>query len=400
MLYMKFKTGDVCFLTGAVSGFISELIRATKGEEVSFKSFVTAVGTGAAAGAVGGASYHLSSNLTKGTMMNGVMKAITRVCVQVGSTAATDAGIQLVQKGEIDCKQVLCSSTGALVLSTTSECSQSVARKTNTFRNKTKNQIMEERILEKDESGSNSNQKHNDHLTDLVDNANKIPDSDYRDIKEVQQQKSVLNEIEKKGNCIKSLAKIDSNKQLKPEVAEKKRSVAYKINSVQEGTPISSIENDIKVLKEQVTLHKQVLDTNAHALKGERVGQISFDTNPPKSGPRGPERLIMEKYYDYYYPVDYTETHDYKNSEKSVRNLINNPFEAQAPELINKKFVKKLADEKKPEKSQKKKKIDGFRPVLKPDYSRYPSIPQHEPGDSDQRQDSISSLRQRVRVAT
>lgn len=320
------------------------------------------------------------------------MKATTRVCVQVGSTAATDAGIQFVQKGEIDVKQVLCSSTGALVLSVTSEYSQSFARKTDTFRNKTTNQIMEERILEKDESGSNSNQKHNDNLIGLVDNANNIPDSDFRDIKEVQQQKSVLNEIEKRENCIKSLAKIDSNKNLKPEIAEKKRATVYRINNVQEGTPISSIENDIKCLKEQVTLHKQVLETNAHALKGERVGQISFDTNPPKSGPRNPERLIMEKYYDYYYPVDYTETHDYDNSEKSVRNLINNPFDAQAPELINKKFVKKLALEENPEKRRKKRKISGSTP----DYCRFPSIPKHEPGDSDQ---PHGSLRQRLLTA-
>jgi hypothetical protein len=47
------------FITGGVSGTVSEVSRLVKGEEVSALSFVKAVGISTVAGAVGGASTHM-----------------------------------------------------------------------------------------------------------------------------------------------------------------------------------------------------------------------------------------------------------------------------------------------------------------------------------------------------
>lgn len=122
---MGIRTGAGA-IAGGVSGTVSETVRALKGEDVSPKSFAKSVGIGALAGSVGGASTHLGSNLSKG--MSDVGRAMTRMSVQASAAAATDASLQLIDKGEIDTKQLLLNTAGQLTVAATTEITQSFSR--------------------------------------------------------------------------------------------------------------------------------------------------------------------------------------------------------------------------------------------------------------------------------
>lgn len=126
---------NVLIHQGAVSGTIGETARYIRGEEVTPGSFAKAVGIGAVAGTVGGASTHVGSNLSKGVASE-VGKAATRVSVQAASAAATDASLQYYDKGEIDTKQLLLTTAGQITVATTAEVSQNVSKRTELYNKK------------------------------------------------------------------------------------------------------------------------------------------------------------------------------------------------------------------------------------------------------------------------
>lgn len=130
---------------GAVSGAIVETSRAINGEEVTGKSFMKSIGMGALMGAVGGASAQAASSASS-KVSNEVTKAITRVGVQGASAAATDAGIQYYQTGEVDLAQTALNTTGQLVVATTAEVSSAAAQRTNAYANKVNNQLVDENV--------------------------------------------------------------------------------------------------------------------------------------------------------------------------------------------------------------------------------------------------------------
>lgn len=121
---------------------MSETARAFKGDDVTAKSFAKAVGIGALAGSVGGASAHIGSNASKG--MNEVSKAVTRVSFQASTAAATDASLQLLDKGEIDTKQLLLNTAGQITIAATSEITQNPSRPNDNFHRKASSQIFRE----------------------------------------------------------------------------------------------------------------------------------------------------------------------------------------------------------------------------------------------------------------
>lgn len=138
LLILIFKLTPVL---GGVSGTVSETARAFKGGNVTVKSFVKAVGIGAFAGSVGGASTHIGNNLSEG--LNEVGKAVTRVSVQASTAAATDASLQLIDKGEIDTKQLLLSTAGQITIAATSEITQNLSTQ-NDFDKKASNRKFRE----------------------------------------------------------------------------------------------------------------------------------------------------------------------------------------------------------------------------------------------------------------
>ena len=107
-----------------------------RGEEVSLGSYAKAIGIGAVAGTVGGASTHIGSNLSKGVASE-VGKAATRIGCQATTAAATDAGLlQLIDKGEIDTKQMLLNTAGQIAVATSAEISSSVSKRTDAYTQK------------------------------------------------------------------------------------------------------------------------------------------------------------------------------------------------------------------------------------------------------------------------
>lgn len=119
---------------GAASGAVTETARFIQGEEVTAKSVAKSMAIGAVVGTVAGASSQVAKNVAK-PLSNGVLKATTRVVVQGGSAAVTDAGIQLAQTGTIDTQQLILNTKGQFVVATTGEITSCTAKRINSANN-------------------------------------------------------------------------------------------------------------------------------------------------------------------------------------------------------------------------------------------------------------------------
>lgn len=301
---------------GTVSGTVSEVAKIARGEEVSVSSFAKSIAIGAAAGTIGGASTHLASNVSK-SVSSEVGKAITRVSVQASSAAATDAGLQLMDKGEVDFKQLAMNTAGQITVATTAEFSQGMAKRTDAYNNK----INSERIHE--EVDNKKNVKNPDETKAILKGTLKIA-------KEMPPSK--LEEQLKRADAYKvhqqKLVEISNNQDLSHVQREELRRDYIKTNSLPEKKTMIRIKNQIYKLE-------RVGDSNIHKLKDGRAGQYAIDVRGDANG-RGAERLIFEERNGKYVVAEYTTDHNYDGTKKDI--FIHDPFDALRPEQINRDF--------------------------------------------------------------
>lgn len=327
---------------------MSEISRALRGEEVTARTVGRALAIGAAAGAIGGASTHLASNVSKGVSSE-IAKAATRVSVQATSTAATDAGLQYIDKGEINTQQLLLNTVGSITVSTTAEVTQSVSRRTNAYTNRVNNQLIDENI-EKDKTKGGNPEELKQKLNALAKDLNSLPPNVVEEnVKNVNEHKRIQAKINDYTSHKAKLLEIHSNENLSSRQKAELRRDYIKANNLPRNIKVRQITRNINILQGQAgqAPPKFIDSANAHFLQGDRSGQIAFDLTPAnaETGERGAQRAIFEKHGGKYVYADHTLDHDYKGCRTNVGNLIKDPFAALRPEQINRDFAEEEPEE-------------------------------------------------------
>lgn len=240
---------------------------------------------------------------------NGVAKSVTRVGVQAATAAATDAGLQLCEKGEIDTKQLMLNTVGQVAMASTAEVTQSTIKRTEVY-SKTMNEGLVKDNMSKDQDKMTDISKTKQELIAAEKVVNSLPSKDVQDqIRTVDK----VNTIQEKIADLK-LQKQNSNIQQRTE-----------------------INKEIKVLKQQAyeSMPTRLGENKVHFLHGDRTGQVAVEI---KEGPFGTSRVVLEKLGDKYVYVDHTLDHNYEGCRKGVRNFTNDPFRALRPDQINRDF--------------------------------------------------------------
>lgn len=110
---------------GALGGAIADY---SNNEDSDLDSMIKSAKTGAVAGALGGTASEFANGLS--SQLGGTAsKFVTKVGVQSATAAATDAGIQYYEKGEVDLNQTVTTTIGQAVLSGTATASEARAQK-------------------------------------------------------------------------------------------------------------------------------------------------------------------------------------------------------------------------------------------------------------------------------
>lgn len=297
---------------GGVSGTVSEAAKAIRGEEVSVGSFAKSITIGAVAGTVGGASTHIGSNVSKG-VSNEVGKAVTRIGVQASSAAATDAGLQYYDKGEIDFKQTMLTTAGQLTVATTAEISQGMAQRSKAYNAKVNNERINEELEQKNVKNPEEVKAK---LQSAIEAAHETPPKALDDtLKRTDVYKTHQQE----------LLKIHNNPELTFAQKAELRGEYIRQHSLPE-------KNTMKIIKNKIYKSERVGDSNIHKLKGGRDGQYAIDIKSDTKG-RGSERAILVDKNGKYVLAEFTTDHNYDGTKKEFD--IYDPFDTIRPEHLN-----------------------------------------------------------------
>lgn len=312
---------------------MSEGARLVKGEEVSVESFAKAVGIGMIAGSVGGASTHAGSNLSKG-IQSGVGKAVTRIGVQSATAAATDAGLQLADKGEIDPKQLLLNTAGQITVATTAEVSQNFSKNTNAYTKKVNSEMISDNL---DKDGNKIPQAK---LEAAAKEANSLcPKVVEENLNKVKQYNEVQAKLEQAKIHKDNLQQITDSTNLNGQEKQALRVKYCEKNNVNPKNAVKNLNKQIQHLNEKAGgLNPQKMgENNMHFLRGEREGQIAIDLSArdPETGQRSGDRVLMTHKNGKFLYTDHTSQHDYENCRKNINNLIPDPFDGLRPEHVN-----------------------------------------------------------------
>jgi signal recognition particle subunit SEC65 len=289
---------------------------------------------------VGGASTHAASNLSKG-VSSGIAKAATRITVQASTAAATDAGLQLAQNGEIDAKQLLLNTAGQITVATTAEVSQNLSQRADTYKKKINSEMIKDNI---DKEPVADKKELNKKLNAIANDLNNLKMDDVEmkinEVKEYNKVRSDVNQLEEHKRILKV---ISDNDKLNPrQKAEVKKMYAQK-HDLPETKTMKNINKRITTLNERLGELKpeKAGPNNMHFLHGERTGQIAVDLIDTETGERSGERAIFEKNGNKIVYTDHTMDHDYKNCRNTSSNIIPDPHDALRPEH----FYRDLPDE-------------------------------------------------------
>lgn len=320
-------------LLGAVSGTVSEGAKLVKGEDVSVESFVKSVGIGIIAGSVGGASTHAGSNISKG-IESGVGKAVTRIGVQSATAAATDAGLQLADKGEIDPKQLLLNTAGQITVATTAEVSQNYSKKTNAYTKKVNSEMIADNL---DKDGNKVSQAK---LEAAGKEANSLsPKVVEENLNKVKQYNEVQAKLDQAKIHKDNLLQINESANLNGQEKQALRMEYCEKNNVNPKNPVKNLNKQIQYLNEKAgDVNPQKMGkNNMHFLRGDREGQVAIDLSPrdPETGQRSGDRVLLTHKNGKFIYTDHTSEHDYPNCRKNINNLIPDPFDALRPEHVN-----------------------------------------------------------------
>lgn len=303
---------------------MNEGAKLVKGEEVTVESFVKSVGIGMIAGSVGGASTHAGSNISKG-IESGVGKAVTRIGVQSATAAATDAGLQLADKGEIDPRQLILNTAGQITVATTAEISQNFSKKTNAYTKKVNSEMIADNL---DKDGNKFSQAQIDAAGKEINSLSpKVVEDNLNTAKQYDDVQAKLKQVKTHKNNLMQIN--DDASRL--DYCEK--------NKLNPNNPVKALNQQIDYFNEKVEGIKppKMGANNLHFLHGDREGQVAYDLTPrdAETGQRSGDRAIFTHKNGKFYYVDHTAEHNYQNCRKNIDNIIPDPFDALRPEHLN-----------------------------------------------------------------
>lgn len=283
--------------------------------------------TSAVVGGLGGASSHVSSNLSK-SAASGVTKSITRVGVSGTTAAASDAIIQganiaVGNQDEYDTKRTFTSATTSVIMTAAQEGTKNAIYRANGGKNnmlevQSNKKSIEENVPKQDQI------KLKKGYEDLkkIDN-NKLASEESKAATytlEQQQKVNHQNNVDHYDAEIqKEIASKNAALQSKPKdiakMGQHQREIDKLIN--QKKNEIQNFNSNFKqtVLKDDLG---KMNNDNAHFLTGDRVKQISIDISSSTGTSRGATRAVFD--YDNSNPKrpgfkfsGYTNQHNYGN---------------------------------------------------------------------------------------
>lgn len=314
---------------------------------MSAGSFAKAIGIGAAAGTVGGASTHLGSNLSKG-VSNEVGKAVTRVGVQATTAAATDATLQLIDKGEIDPKQLILNTAGQITVATTAEISQNVSKSTQGYASKVNSEVIEESVNKIDDPNIDKNELKSQLKTAGIEINALSSDVIEQQVDQAHKYDTLKENIQQAKYHERNLKLIQENPYLSGQEKTQHRQEYCRVEGLPLDTDLDRVKHRLEIIKSKGVhqLMKPKLigpDKKIHFLHGPRITEAAADLNLGNMEPgeyRNGERAVFKKIGDVYVYGGHTLSHDYANCDIiGVENMINDPFNALRPEHLNPYFT-------------------------------------------------------------
>ncbi|CAF1204627.1 unnamed protein product [Adineta steineri] len=276
----------------------------------------------AAVGGLGGASTHISSNLTK-SVASGVGKSVTRVAVSGTSAALSDAAIQganiaVGNQEKYDFKRTVTSVTASTVMTAAQEgikntVYQANSGKDNMLRERSNKQTIGKSVPEKDRQA----------VVDAYENLKKIP-------------QSTLNAESTKANAYTTLEQQKANHQatvqnydsqikaennLKQAAIKVGNTAATQLHDNNARSLINQKNHVIKNFNQQpITIKKSDIHImnkdNAHFLTTNNLQQVAVDVKSPGATSRGVTRAIFDHDTNNggrpeFKVAGYTDKHDY-----------------------------------------------------------------------------------------
>lgn len=270
------------------------------------------MGIGAAAGAVGGASSHIGSNASK-VFTSGAAQAATRVGVQATAGMATDASLQMLEKGTIDPKQLLLNTAGQVTIATTGEITQSVSKQTTKYAEKVNSEMIDDNLKNNPDPD----------LKAKLEKAAREINSLKPEV--VQEQNKLLSEYE-----VKEQNRHQERKNFKDYKADLVK--AETVDPALKDKVVKHVDKRIKELSVKSAKPPIIGDNkNIHVLAdGKLKGDFAVDLGTRKQ----PDRAVFTKHGKHFIYQDHTTSHDYNNMRTDVTNLIPDPFDALRPDQL------------------------------------------------------------------
>ncbi|CAF1520466.1 unnamed protein product [Adineta steineri] len=254
----------------------------------------------AAVGGLGGASTHVSSNLTK-AVASGIGKSATRVAVSGTSAVLSDAAIQganiaVGNQEEYDFKRTITSATASTIMTAAQEgikntVYQANGGKDNMLRERSNKQAIEKSVPEKDRQAvvdGYENLKEISQST-LIDESNKAIDYTKSLKRKAEHEKVVNNydtqikaesDLQKAAYRAKNIVEGQQHEQKVRNLINQKNHVIKNFNQ----QPITITKDDIHMMN----------SNNAHVLIKDNLRQVAVDVKPSGAISRGATRATFD----------------------------------------------------------------------------------------------------------
>ncbi|CAF2594333.1 unnamed protein product [Rotaria sp. Silwood2] len=328
--------------------------------------------TSAAVGGLGGASSHVSSNLSK-QVTSGVAKSVTRVAVSGTTAAVSDATIQSVNiavgnQDKYDIKRTVTSASTSAIMTAAQEGTKNAIYKTNggkdnMLHEKSNRKVIEEKVPKQNQQKVMKEYESLKKIPQATLNEESTKAFTYTNSEARKaHHQSIIDNYDAQiteQNKLKNAA-IDAKN--KPTIAEHQQKARNLIK--QKNEEIKTFQESNKPIFQKSDIQKMNNDNNAHFLTGDKVGQIAVDIKSPVVDSRGSTRAIFDygadrqgraqfRYSDYTNEHDYSKMHGYGESNyyKTHQNYDNN-LKVVNGQVNNLMCNQQAQDEKKRKKKQ------------------------------------------------
>ena len=326
--------------TGVATGVVAKTIDEVKQCSTTEKKFsdfgksfdangnesgtVTAWATSALVGGLGGASTHLSSNLTK-QVTNGVAKSATRIAVTGTTAAVSDATVQGMsiasgKQEKYDVKRTVTSATVSTIMAAAQEGTKNAiyranGGKYNMLADKHNEKAMK-KLSEQDKQAAREG----------LQAMKNIPQQTLDEGRRAAEIRTKLDDTHraqtgKMKDCDAQIKQVNALKQYAQKVGDVSKVKEYSQQNQQLKAVRKEIGQDIARTEQNIGQHsRKMLDgQNTHFLDKEKFGQVACDLNQPSSTARGPSRLVVDHTTgntgrSVFLYSDHTSTHDYQNT--------------------------------------------------------------------------------------